>query len=104
MVFSVTTNSFVETVFFLVTSSGNIVTGGEFQMFSRQKTFSIALSRDMIPEAHIVVWHIQKGEVIADSLNFFVNGTRINNVSITRTNECTTCLWRTHDFVLHRDI
>ena len=49
-------------------------------MYSRQKTFSIGLSRDMIPEAHIVVWHIFKSEVIADSLNFFVNGTRLNNV------------------------
>ena len=45
-------------------------------MTSQQKTFSIALSRDMIPEAHIIVWHIYKGEVIADSLNFFVNGTK----------------------------
>ncbi len=49
-------------------------------MQTRQKTFSIALSRDMIPEAHIIVWHIYGGEVIADSLNFFINGTRINKV------------------------
>lgn len=48
---------------------------------SKQKTFSIALSRDMIPEAHIVVWHIYQDEVISDSMNFFVNGTRINKVS-----------------------
>ena len=50
-------------------------------MTARQKTFSIALSRDMLPEAHMVAWYIYKGEVIADSLNFFVNGTRLNSVS-----------------------
>ncbi len=64
-----------------ITAGGNIVTGSVLQMTSQQKTFSIALSRDMIPEAHIVIWHIYKGEVIADSLNFFVNGTRLNAVS-----------------------
>ena len=49
-------------------------------MQSRQKTFALSVSRDMIPEAHLVVWHIYQGEVIADAINFFVNGTRINNV------------------------
>lgn len=50
------------------------------QMQSRQKTFALSVSRDMIPEAHLVVWHIFQGEVIADAINFFVNGTRINKV------------------------
>ena len=50
-------------------------------MQSRQKTFALSVSRDMMPEAHLVVWHIYQGEVIADAINFFVNGTRINDVS-----------------------
>ena len=49
-------------------------------MRSRQKTFALSVSRDMIPEAHLVMWHVYQGEVIADSFNFFVNGTRINEV------------------------
>ena len=67
---------------FKITAGGNIITSGSLTMtLSKQKTFSIALSRDMIPEAHIVVWHIYQDEVISDSMNFFVNGTRINKVS-----------------------
>ena len=63
-----------------ITAGGNIVSGDSLEMTTRQKTFSLALSRDMIPEAHIVVWHVYQDEVIADSMNFFVNGTRINKV------------------------
>lgn len=63
-----------------MTAGGNIVTGGVLEMSSRQKTFSLSISRDMIPQAHVVVWHIYQGEVIADSINFFVNGTRMNPV------------------------
>ena len=66
---------------FQLTSGGDLVTGGILQMQSRQKTFALSVSRDMMPEAHLVVWHIYQGEVIADAINFFVNGTRINNVS-----------------------
>jgi len=82
MVFTVATNNYVETIYYLIASGGNIVTGSSLAMTSRQKTFSISLSRDMIPEARIVVWHIFKGEVIVDSLNFFVNGTRMNEVEL----------------------
>ena len=51
-------------------------------MSAKQKTFSVTLSRDMIPEAHLVVWQVYNDEVITDSMNFFVNGTWINNVRL----------------------
>lgn len=65
-----------------ITAGGNIITGDSLEMYTRQKTFSIALSRDMIPQAHIVVWHVHQDEVISDSMNFFVNGTRLNPVDV----------------------
>nr|UCK81479.1 macroglobulin-complement related protein-like 1 [Arenicola marina] len=82
MVFTVTTNTFVKRIWYLVTAAGNIITGDSMEMQGRQKTFSLGLSRDMMPEAHIIVWHVYGGEVIADSLNFFVNGTRINEIEL----------------------
>ena len=50
-------------------------------MKSRQKTFAVALSREMIPTARIVVYYVrQPEEIVVDVLNFFVNGTRQNQV------------------------
>ena len=47
-------------------------------MTARQKTFSIALSRDMAPSARILVWYLRPdGEVVTDALNFYVNGTQM---------------------------
>ncbi len=46
-------------------------------MKSRQKTFSIALSRSMVPNARILVYCVTPdGEVLTDSLNFHVHGFR----------------------------
>ena len=56
--------------------------GNHVDMDSRQKTFGIALSRDMVPSARILAYFVYNSEIIADSLNFFVNGTRINKVSL----------------------
>ena len=53
------------------------------EMTGTQKTFSVALSRDMVPSAHIVVYYVDMDEVVADSLNFFVNGSGLNPVSKT---------------------
>ena len=51
-------------------------------MTSRQKTFSLGLSREMIPVARIVVFYIKEPEeVVTDVLNFFVNGTKHNMVT-----------------------
>jgi len=51
-------------------------------MISRHKTFAVALSREMVPTARIVVYYLQTSpeEMVVDTLNFFVNGTRNNPV------------------------
>ena len=50
-------------------------------MTSNQKTFAIALSREMVPTARIVVFYIrQPEELVVDVLNFFVDGTGQNQV------------------------
>ena len=63
-----------------------------------QKTFSVALSRDMVPSAHIVAYYLHQGEILADSLNFFVNGTRQNPVG---THTGATCIY---NYDMLRDI
>ena len=42
-------------------------------MQSNQKTFSVAVSRDMVPDARIVVYTLLSGEVLVDSLSFHVS-------------------------------
>ena len=64
-----------------IISKGNIVVGNMLQMSGTQKTFSVALSREMVPNSRIIAWYIKEGEVVADSLIFFVNGTRLNEVT-----------------------
>lgn len=64
-------------------SQSNILIGDQLEMTSRQKTFAIALSREMVPTARLVVYFIrQPEEVVMDVLNFFVNGTRQNQVRV----------------------
>lgn len=82
MVFTVTSTVYVPEINYVITAGGAIISGSTLDMESRQTTFSLALSRDMIPQAHIVVWYIYKGEVISDSINFFINGTRLNPIDL----------------------
>ena len=63
-----------------IVAGGNIIVANQLEMQGMQKTFSVALSRDMVPSAHIVAYYLHQGEILADSLNFFVNGTRQNPV------------------------
>ena len=49
-------------------------------MTSQQKTFSVALSRQMSPAAHLVAYCVVQGEVIADSLAFFVRDAQLTSV------------------------
>ena len=64
-----------------VVAQGNIIIGDEIEMTSKQKTFAVALSREMVPTARIVVYYIRNPEeIISDVLNFFVNGTRLHEV------------------------
>ncbi|KAH9502244.1 hypothetical protein Btru_070510 [Bulinus truncatus] len=66
-----------------VVAQSNIIIGDELEMTTRQKTFSIALSRDMVPMARIIVYYIREPEeIVSDVLSFFVNGTRQNQVKL----------------------
>ena len=62
---------------------GEYLTRRNSEMLSRQKTFSMALSRDMSPRATLVVHCLdQSGEILADSLSFTVDGSAENKVII----------------------
>lgn len=82
MIFTVRTSTWVEKVYYLIASKGNIVVLNQLEMQSSQKTFSVALSRDMVPSSRIVAWYILNGEVISDALNFHVNGSSLNPVEV----------------------
>ncbi|CAG5133426.1 unnamed protein product, partial [Candidula unifasciata] len=83
MIFHVKTSYFVPRIYYQIVSQSNILIGDELEMTSIQKTFAIALSREMVPNARLVVYFIrQPEEVVMDVLNFFVNGTRQNQVKL----------------------
>jgi hypothetical protein len=56
--------------------------GEELEMTSHRKSFTVALSRDMVPTARVVVYYVsgQPEEIVVDSLTFFVDGTDNNKV------------------------
>ena len=58
-------------------------------MNTRQKTFAIAVSRQMAPNAKIVAYCVVDGEVVMDSLNFFVQDSRLTTVSVVATTSLT---------------
>ena len=64
-----------------IVAGGNIVVSNRLDMKVKQETFSVALSRDMVPSARLLAYYIFDGEVVSDCLNFFVNGTGQNPVS-----------------------
>ncbi|XP_059162064.1 alpha-2-macroglobulin-like [Physella acuta] len=83
MVFHVTVSHFVPKIFYQVVAQSNVIIGDELEMTSRQKTFSISLSREMVPTARLVVYFLREPEeIVSDVLSFFVNGTRQNQVSL----------------------
>ena len=56
-------------------SKSNLLLQSTLPMTSSQKTFSIAVSRDMVPQAKIIVYGLlESGEILADSLQFHVKG------------------------------
>lgn len=70
-------------VFEQVIAQGNIIIGEELEMISRRKSFAIALSREMVPTARLVVYYVsgQPEEIVMDSISFYVSGLRANPVS-----------------------
>ena len=63
-----------------VTSGGSILLGSKLLMTSRERTFSLAVSRAMSPAAHVLVYCVVQGEVLTDSINFFVRDTQLSTV------------------------
>jgi len=51
-------------------------------MHGKQKTFAVAMSRQMAPAAHIVAYCIVDGEVVTDALSFPVRDTRLSQVGL----------------------
>ena len=49
-------------------------------MNNKQKTFDVGLTREMSPSAHIVVYYFRfDGELVADSYNFHVDSSSVQN-------------------------
>lgn len=66
-----------------IAAAGRILLANTLSLKSHQKTFSLATSRDMVPEARIVVFCVlPDGEILSDSLNFYVDGIKGNDVSL----------------------
>ncbi|KAI0217799.1 Alpha-2-macroglobulin-P [Lamellibrachia satsuma] len=82
MVFTVRTNVFVDTLYYVIVAGGNIIVANRLDMKVKQQTFMVSLSRDMVPSARLLAYYIYDGEVVSDCLNFFVNGTRQNPVNV----------------------
>lgn len=61
--------------------AGGILLGETLRMSSQQKTFSIAVSRQMAPVSRILAYYMTAGEVVVDAMNFFVKDTRLTSVS-----------------------
>ncbi|XP_067928326.1 CD109 antigen-like [Watersipora subatra] len=83
MIFNVKTNTFIEFIYYHIVAGGNILVSDTLQMFSRNKLFSVALSRDMAPNARIIAYFVAAdGQVVVDSLNFNVNGSRLHEMTL----------------------
>ena len=63
-------------------ADGAVASTNHFSMISRQKTFSLAMSRSFAPEARLVAYCVSDGEIIADSLTFYVNDSALTEVRI----------------------
>ena len=61
--------------------AGEILTGNTLYMKSKQKTFAVAVSRDMAPRSRIVAYFKYNDEIVSDALNFFVHDTQLMTVS-----------------------
>jgi CD109 antigen len=83
IVFHIESNFHMETFQYLVMSKGIILTNGVESFQDGVKTMSITLSAEMAPVATMVVWNIGiKGQIVADSITFPVNGISRNNFTV----------------------
>lgn len=83
MIFTVRTNAFVDKIYYHIVAGENIIVSDTLKMYAKQKIFSVAVSRDMVPSARIIAYLIAPdNQVVVDSFNFFVNGTRMHQMSV----------------------
>ena len=61
---------------------GTIQVASTLSMNSRQTTFSLAVSRKMVPMARIVVYCMVDSEILSDALTLYINDTRLYQVNI----------------------
>jgi hypothetical protein len=62
-------------------SKGQIMLTNTMDVYSKQKTFSIALSRTMLPAARIIVYTFVNEYALMDSMNFHIKDTKLTSVS-----------------------
>ena len=80
MIFTVKVSQPVDVVYYHIVSSSRIIFTDVLAMNNKQKTFDVGLTRDMAPSAHIVAYYIRyDGEIVADSYNFHVNASSVQN-------------------------
>ncbi len=80
MIFTVKVSQPVDFVYYHIVSSSRIIFSDVLSMNNKQKTFDVGLTREMAPSAHIVAYYIRyDGEIVADSYNFHVNASSIQN-------------------------
>lgn len=85
MIFLIKVSQPVDFVFYHIVSSSRIIFTDMLHMNNKQKTFDVGITRQMAPSAHIVAYYIRDdGEIVADSYNFHVNASSVqNNVNMT---------------------
>jgi CD109 antigen len=83
IIFHIESNFFMETFQYMVMSKGMILTNGVEAFKDGVRTMSITLSAEMAPVATMVVWNIgARGNIVADSVTFPVNGISRNNFTV----------------------
>ncbi|KAK2723405.1 hypothetical protein QYM36_001916, partial [Artemia franciscana] len=83
IIFHVRANYHVESFSYVILSHSTILLTGSEEMTHPVTTFAVSLSAEMAPIATAVVYHVDKtGQVIADALNFPVNGFARNNFTL----------------------
>ncbi|OAF66568.1 hypothetical protein A3Q56_05710, partial [Intoshia linei] len=85
--FTTTTNVIVKEVHYVVISKGSIVFGDSYNMAQEESTnsidFTVSVSRLMAPFSRIFVYcFTTDGEILMDSINFFVKDPRLTNVEL----------------------
>ncbi|ODM98885.1 hypothetical protein Ocin01_07797 [Orchesella cincta] len=83
IIFHVRGNFYMDRFSYLIMSKGVILLSGSEVMDATIRTFAISVAPQMAPAATIVVYHISRyGDVVADSMNFPVNGISRNNFTV----------------------